>query len=82
MTHASPTDWIGRSETVADRLDPALAERVRVTLGGAPLTQNDPLPHLWQWAFFQNPVANHLYILLRRVYRQFLHLFLMLLAQA
>jgi len=57
MTHASPTDWIGRSETVADRLDPALAERVRVTLGGAPLTQNDPLPHLWQWAFFQNPVG-------------------------
>ena len=57
MTQASPSDWIGRCETVVDQLDLALAERVRVTLGGAALSQNDPLPLLWQWAFFQNPVG-------------------------
>jgi len=52
MNNPDPTAWIGRSETVADGLDATLAGRITATLGGPPLTVNDPLPPLWQWAFF------------------------------
>lgn len=57
MSHTDPQAWVGRTETVQDRMDPALVERVTATLGGPQLGQNDPLPALWQWAFFQNPVG-------------------------
>ncbi|WP_233234923.1 MaoC family dehydratase N-terminal domain-containing protein [Bordetella sp. LUAb4] len=52
MNNPDPTAWIGRSETVADGLDATLTGRVTATLGGPPLAVNDPLPPLWQWAFF------------------------------
>lgn len=57
MSHTDPQTWVGRSETVTDRLDPTLVERVTATLGGPALGHNDALPPLWHWAFFQNPVG-------------------------
>ena len=57
MTQTDPQQWVGRTETVNDRLDPGLVERVTATLGGPALAQNDALPPLWHWAFFQNPVG-------------------------
>ena len=57
MSHTDPQTWVGRSETVTDRLDPTLVERVTATLGGPALGHNDALPALWHWAFFQNPVG-------------------------
>jgi len=57
MSHTDPQAWVGRTETVHDRMDPTLVERVTATLGGPELGQNDPLPPLWQWAFFQKPVG-------------------------
>ncbi|MCK9512392.1 MAG: itaconyl-CoA hydratase [Pigmentiphaga sp.] len=53
---ADPAAWIGRTETVADRLDGSLAERVAVTLEVAAPAAGDALPALWHWAFFQNPL--------------------------
>lgn len=52
MNNPDPTAWIGRSETVADGLDATFVGRVTATLGGPALAVNDPLPPLWQWAFF------------------------------
>ncbi len=51
-----PAAWIGRTERVADALDPALAERIAATLAQAAPVANAPLPPLWHWAFFQNPL--------------------------
>ncbi|MFC4274541.1 FAS1-like dehydratase domain-containing protein [Achromobacter aloeverae] len=52
MDNSDPTAWIGRGETVADGLDPTLAGRVAATLGEPAPQAGDPLPPLWQWAFF------------------------------
>jgi len=49
MTTADPADWMGRSETVADTLDPVLAGRIAATLGSPPPVRGEPLPPLWQW---------------------------------
>ncbi|ARP86662.1 FAS1-like dehydratase domain-containing protein [Bordetella genomosp. 9] len=52
MNHPDPTAWIGRTETMADGLDPTLAGRVAVTLGEPAPGPGEALPPLWQWAFF------------------------------
>jgi itaconyl-CoA hydratase/mesaconyl-C4 CoA hydratase len=52
MTDTAPTAWIGRTETMPDGLDVTAAGRVTATLGGPELKVGDPLPPLWQWAFF------------------------------
>jgi itaconyl-CoA hydratase/mesaconyl-C4 CoA hydratase len=52
MNIPNPADWIGRTETVTDTLDPVLTGRVAATLGGPPLQSGDLLPSLWHWAFF------------------------------
>ena len=57
MTHPDPVAWIGRSETVADNLDTVLAGRIAATLGEPAPAQGDPLPPLWQWAFFIEPAG-------------------------
>lgn len=51
-----PSAWVGRTETVADRLDGHLAARVAVTLDVERPGNGQPLPPLWHWAFFQNPL--------------------------
>jgi itaconyl-CoA hydratase/mesaconyl-C4 CoA hydratase len=52
MTTPDPATWIGRGETVADTLDPVLAGRIAATLTESAPAAGDPLPPLWQWAFF------------------------------
>ncbi|MCE7510874.1 FAS1-like dehydratase domain-containing protein [Alloalcanivorax xenomutans] len=48
--------WLGKEQIQDDSLDLHALARVTATLGGAPLSTGDALPHLWQWAFFQ-PVS-------------------------
>lgn len=52
MNNPDPTSWIGSSETVADGLDPTLVGRVAATLSEPAPKAGEPLPPLWQWAFF------------------------------
>ena len=56
MNQPDPTAWIGRSETMPDGLDVTAVGRVTATLGGPQLKAGDPLPPLWQWAFFISTV--------------------------
>lgn len=49
--------WIGNRETCADCLDNALVARVAATFDRPCPPPGAPLPLLWHWAFFQNPVA-------------------------
>ncbi|WP_349617748.1 FAS1-like dehydratase domain-containing protein [Azotobacter salinestris] len=48
--------WIGRSQTVHDQLTLSLLGRLAATLGEASPAHGHPLPPLWHWAFFQEPV--------------------------
>jgi len=51
-----PRDWIGRSETLSDRLDATRARAMQATLDRAPaLAEGDPLPPLWHWLYFWEP---------------------------
>lgn len=56
MNQPDPAAWIGRGETMADSLDATAVGRVTATLGGPVLNIGDPLPPLWQWAFFISAV--------------------------
>jgi itaconyl-CoA hydratase/mesaconyl-C4 CoA hydratase len=56
MNQPDPASWIGRGETMADGLDATAVGRVTATLGGPALKIGDPLPPLWQWAFFISTV--------------------------
>lgn len=54
---AAPTawrDWIGRQQSVADRLEPARVAAMQATLDdpAEALTAGDPLPPLWHWLYF------------------------------
>ncbi|KOQ20491.1 itaconyl-CoA hydratase, partial [Achromobacter xylosoxidans] len=57
MTSTDPAGWIGSGERQADALDPGHAARIAATLGGPAPAVGDPLPPLWQWAFFISTVA-------------------------
>ncbi|MGN6579805.1 MAG: FAS1-like dehydratase domain-containing protein [Bordetella sp.] len=57
MNQSDPAAWIGRGETMADELDETAVGRVTATLGGPGLKAGDPLPPLWQWAFFISAVS-------------------------
>ncbi|MEJ2894733.1 FAS1-like dehydratase domain-containing protein [Bordetella avium] len=50
MSEQALEQWLGKTEHIADTLDPAHAQRIAATLG-APLA-GDALPPLWQWAYF------------------------------
>lgn len=46
-------DWIGRSQTVTDLLEPARSNALDVALGGnGALTAGDPMPLLHHWLYF------------------------------
>ncbi|SDK43712.1 FAS1-like dehydratase domain-containing protein [Billgrantia gudaonensis] len=57
MTDDTLSSWIGKRETSHDRLSLELAKRIATTLGDDIPTADAPLPHLWHWAFFQEPVS-------------------------
>ncbi|MCE7795331.1 MaoC family dehydratase N-terminal domain-containing protein [Sphingobium sufflavum] len=46
------SDWIGRSETVSDRLDAARTNALSSALGDAPAADGAPLPLLHHWLYF------------------------------
>ena len=50
------TAWIGRTEEAQDHLSVNLIKRIAATFGEPTPTIGDPLPPLWQWCFFQEPV--------------------------
>ena len=55
----SPMDysaWIGRTQEAEDVLSQNLIKRIAATFGEAAPADGDPLPLLWQWCFFQDPV--------------------------
>lgn len=57
MTATSLAAWIGSSECVQDSLDPIAVGRVAATLGEPAPGAGQPLPPLWQWAFFISTVG-------------------------
>lgn len=57
MTNAALSAWIGRTEEVHDQLSRNLVMRIAATLGEATPAHGEPLPPLWHWAFFQEPIA-------------------------
>lgn len=48
--------WIGRTQEAEDVLSQNLIKRIAATFGEAAPADGDPLPLLWQWCFFQDPV--------------------------
>ncbi|MGY2374173.1 FAS1-like dehydratase domain-containing protein [Pseudomonas sp. SDO524_S393] len=52
----SVTDWIGRSETTHDHLSHNLLKRIAATFGEPVPEDGAPIPPLWQWCFFQDPL--------------------------
>ncbi|QHG65755.1 FAS1-like dehydratase domain-containing protein [Pseudomonas putida] len=49
--------WIGRTEEAVDELSRNLIKRIAATFGEAAPAAGQPLPPLWMWCFFQEPVA-------------------------
>jgi itaconyl-CoA hydratase/mesaconyl-C4 CoA hydratase len=56
MATADLSDWLGRSQTVVDRLDPNHAACIAATLGQAAPSQGQALVPLWHWAYFLETV--------------------------
>ncbi len=48
--------WIGKKESCLDDLPRPLVKRIAATFGASCPDENGPLPYLWHWAFFQEPV--------------------------
>lgn len=49
--------WIGRRQESQDRISFTLVRRIAATLGESAPQPGEPLPPLWHWAFFQEPVV-------------------------
>lgn len=49
--------WIGRRQESQDRISFTLVKRIAATLSEVAPQPGEPLPPLWHWAFFQEPVA-------------------------
>jgi len=61
MSNESWSHWEGKSEVYQDPLSVSLTQRIAATFGERSPAAGDPLPPLWHWAFFQEPVsAEHL----------------------
>ncbi len=62
MTAVAWNGWVGRSETVEDRIDVGRVRALQATLDdpASPLKEGDPLPPLWHWLYFweATPSAN------------------------
>jgi len=52
--------WLGKSESVEAIISECLVKRIAVTFGTETPKHGVPLPHLWHWAFFQEPVSEDL----------------------
>lgn len=49
--------WIGKQEHSRDFLSLSLVRRIAATFGDDAPDSESALPHLWHWAFFQQPVG-------------------------
>ena len=56
MSKVDLNGWLGKSQTVVDRLDPGHAAQIAVTLGLPIPEVGGVLPALWHWAFFLETV--------------------------
>ncbi len=56
MSTTDLSAWLGKSQTVVDRLDPNHAACIAVTLGEAVPGLGQTLPPLWHWAYFLETV--------------------------
>ncbi|QFS58667.1 transposase [Pseudomonas chlororaphis subsp. aurantiaca] len=52
-----PSAWIGRSQQARDLLSDNLLKRIAATFGEPVPAHGEALPPLWQWCFFQEPLA-------------------------
>ncbi|AZC95276.1 FAS1-like dehydratase domain-containing protein [Pseudomonas chlororaphis] len=57
MSVTDPSAWIGRSQQARDLLSDNLLKRIAATLGEPVPAHGAALPPLWQWCFFQEPLA-------------------------
>jgi len=56
MTLTNLDSWIGKKESSSDDIPVTLVKRVAATFGVPCPGVGEPLPYLWHWAFFQEPV--------------------------
>ena len=56
MSTTDLSAWLGKSQSVIDRMDPGHAARIAVTLGRSIPELGAVLPSLWHWAFFLETV--------------------------
>lgn len=56
MSSTDLSAWLGKSQTVTDRLDPNHAACIAVTLGEPVPALGQPLSALWHWAYFLETV--------------------------
>lgn len=59
MSKLSPADWVGSTEASDDSIDASHVSRMAATLNTSRPGTGDPLPMLWHWAFFQEPLSEH-----------------------
>lgn len=57
MSKLDLSAWVGRTEESRDQISHNLVKRIAATLGEHPPNLGDALPHLWHWAFFQEPLT-------------------------
>ncbi|MEB0076456.1 MaoC family dehydratase N-terminal domain-containing protein [Pseudomonas sp. CCI3.2] len=57
MSAADFTAWLGRTEEAQDQFSRNLIKRIAATFGEDAPVQGAALPLLWQWCFFQEPLA-------------------------
>ncbi|WP_172666947.1 FAS1-like dehydratase domain-containing protein [Pseudomonas chlororaphis] len=57
MSVTDPSAWIGRSQQARDLLSDNLLKRIAATFGEPAPAHGAALPPLWQWCFFQEPLA-------------------------
>ncbi|AZD35404.1 hypothetical protein C4K22_2661 [Pseudomonas chlororaphis subsp. aurantiaca] len=57
MSVTDPSAWIGRSQQARDLLSDNLLKRIAATFGEPVPAHGEALPPLWQWCFFQGPLA-------------------------
>ncbi|ROL80941.1 transposase [Pseudomonas chlororaphis] len=57
MSVTDPSAWTGRSQQAQDLLSDNLLKRIAATFGEPVPAPGEALPPLWQWCFFQEPLA-------------------------
>lgn len=59
MTEVNLQDWVGRKERVTEFISPAHAKKIAFSVNAPVPAEGEPLPLLWHWAFFVDPLPLH-----------------------